>query len=95
MIGSLPACITDLDCDDQDACTDDLCMNLGTCAASCDNQYAACGLSDGCCGPSCDSTNDPDCPDCIPTHDKEKGPRCVDGIDNDCDGLIDGEDPDC
>ena len=32
---------------------------------------------------------------CVPTHDKEKGPRCSDGLDNDCDGLIDGLDPDC
>lgn len=33
--------------------------------------------------------------DCVPTSNKEKGPRCSDGLDNDCDGLIDGEDPDC
>ncbi len=32
---------------------------------------------------------------CVPTHSKEKGPRCSDGLDNDCDGLIDGADPDC
>ncbi len=32
---------------------------------------------------------------CVPTHSKEKGSRCSDGIDNDCDGLIDGDDPDC
>ena len=32
---------------------------------------------------------------CVPTHSKEKGPRCSDGLDNDCDGLIDGDDPDC
>lgn len=32
---------------------------------------------------------------CTPTSSKEKGPRCSDGIDNDCDGLIDGADPDC
>ena len=25
----------------------------------------------------------------------EKGPRCIDGLDNDGDGLIDGDDPDC
>ena len=25
----------------------------------------------------------------------EKGPRCSDGIDNDGDGLVDGDDPDC
>ena len=33
--------------------------------------------------------------ECVPTTSKEKGPRCSDGIDNDCDGLTDGEDPDC
>lgn len=32
---------------------------------------------------------------CVPTHSKEKGPRCSDGLDNDCDLLIDGDDPDC
>jgi len=35
------------------------------------------------------------CDQCVPTHSKEKGPRCSDGLDNDCDGLIDGDDPDC
>ncbi len=34
-------------------------------------------------------------PACVPTHSNEKGPRCSDGLDNDCDGLIDGADPDC
>jgi len=32
---------------------------------------------------------------CVPTSGKEKGPKCSDGLDNDCDGLIDGADPDC
>jgi hypothetical protein len=32
---------------------------------------------------------------CVPTSSKEKGPRCSDGIDNDCDKLVDLEDPDC
>ena len=32
---------------------------------------------------------------CTPTHNKEKGPRCTDGLDNDCDGMMDSEDPDC
>ena len=50
-------------------------------------------LSGGTCAASCDNTPDPSC--CVPTHNKEKGPRCSDGIDNDCDGLIDGDDPDC
>lgn len=33
--------------------------------------------------------------DCVPTSSKEKGPRCSDDIDNDCDGAVDGADPDC
>lgn len=34
-------------------------------------------------------------PPCVPTAKKEKGRICRDGIDNDCDGLMDLEDPDC
>ena len=90
------ACSVNLDCDDGDSCSTDTCTNGGTCAAACDNSFPACDLnvSDGCCGPSCDQSNDIDCT-CVPTHNKEKGPRCSDGIDNDCDGLTDGDDPDC
>jgi len=32
---------------------------------------------------------------CVPTASKEKGPKCTNGLDDDCDGLIDGADPDC
>ncbi len=32
---------------------------------------------------------------CVPTSNKEKGPKCSNGLDDDCDGLIDGADPDC
>lgn len=32
-------------------------------------------------------------PQCVPTASNEKGPRGSDGLDNDCDGLIDGADP--
>jgi hypothetical protein len=46
------------------------------------------------CSTLCEHEPIPDC-GCIPTHSKEKGPRCTDGLDNDCDGVIDGEDPDC
>jgi WD40 repeat protein len=90
------ACSADLDCDDGDSCSTDTCTNGGTCAAACENSFPACdlNLSDGCCGPWCDQSNDIDCT-CIPTHKKEKGPRCSDGIDNDCDGVTDGDDPDC
>jgi hypothetical protein len=46
------------------------------------------------CGPLCNQSNDLDCA-CVPTHSKEKRPRCRDNIDNDCDGLVDKVDPDC
>jgi hypothetical protein len=32
-------------------------------------------------------------PVCVPTEDPEVS--CDDGLDNDCDGMIDGDDPDC
>ena len=90
-----PVCWDVGECDDGDICTDDVCEQPGTCTAYCENTFPVCGLTDGCCGPVCDSSNDPECPDCVPTHSKEKGPRCNVGLDNDCDGLIDGDDPDC
>lgn len=32
---------------------------------------------------------------CLASYKKENGVRCRDGIDNDCDGLVDSDDPDC
>ena len=58
----------------------------------CDSDAGECDVCNA------DCSNDPACEDpggCVPTHSKEKGPRCSDGLDNDCDGLIDGADPDC
>jgi hypothetical protein len=81
----------------------DICC-LGQCTPWCDAD-SDCDDGDECtidscsigtnppCSSHCEHEPDPDC--CIPTHSKEKGPRCSDGLDNDCDGLIDGEDPDC
>ena len=55
-------------------------------------------------GPECGGVGQPPCGcsieiggggGCVPTSNKEKGPRCSDGLDNDCDGLIDAADPDC
>jgi hypothetical protein len=48
------------------------------------------------CAANCGNVNTDNCTnECVATHSKEKGPRCSDGLDNDCDGLIDAADPDC
>ncbi|MCD6500625.1 peptidase S8 [bacterium] len=45
-------------CDDGERCTEDSCDEISD---VCINTWPACGISDGCCGPECDSTNDSDC----------------------------------
>lgn len=52
-------CKSEADCDDSEQCTTDAC-NLQT--GECGNTWPACGLSDGCCGPTCGHPEDPDCP---------------------------------
>ena len=53
------ACFNDpIDCDDGDPCSVDSCDS----GSGCQNVFPSCGLSDGCCGPSCTFGNDPDCP---------------------------------
>ncbi|UCD03602.1 MAG: S8 family serine peptidase [Candidatus Woesearchaeota archaeon] len=61
-----PYCSIDIDCDDSESCTTDICYFAGTCTAYCESTWAACDLivSDGCCGPACDWINDIDCPAC-------------------------------
>jgi hypothetical protein len=74
----VPQCWVHSDCaPDGDICTDDVCIDGGTCEAGC--QYVP--------------NDNPAC--CVATHPKEKGPRCNDELDNDCDGAVDEEDPDC
>jgi len=68
------------DCDDGDECTTDAYVGGGSAPCS---SYCVHELLPGC------------GEECVPTHSKEKGPRCSDGLDNDCDGVIDGDDPDC
>jgi len=88
---------------DVTSCSGGICCG-GTCTAPCVGD-ADCDDDDICtndtcqfpgsCSAFCENlpNNDPSC--CDPTHSNEKGPRCSDGLDNDCDGLIDCDDPDC
>lgn len=57
-------CSSDNDCNDGEPCTTDTCdLETGTCS----NTWAACGLEDGCCGPTCTEATDPDCASvCVP-----------------------------
>jgi len=45
-------------CDDSNTCTADSCSES---LDKCENVWPACGISDSCCGPECDYTNDGDC----------------------------------
>jgi minor extracellular protease Epr len=45
-------------CNDGISCTSDSC-NEDT--NKCDFTWSSCGIADGCCGPTCNSLNDPDC----------------------------------
>ena len=65
-------CSSAADCNDSEACTTDTCYDADTCSAYCENVWPACGIADGCCGPTCDSGNDPDCEECLP-----KGAPCT------------------
>lgn len=53
-------CSSPEDCGDYNECTEDTCEQ-GTCR----NTWFECGEEDGCCGPSCDHTTDPDCQEVI------------------------------
>ena len=92
-------CVTATDCDDGDPCTTDRCTS-GSCSyettvgcRSC-TDAPDCDDHDGCTADACDPDGvcvetPTDCP-AAPTPE-----ICGDCIDNDGDGLIDGEDPDC
>ena len=73
---TVPTCTINADCDDGEACTTDACLDGGTCAASCEHTWPACGPADGCCGPSCTPATDPDCVGCDDDGTCELGEDC-------------------
>jgi hypothetical protein len=105
------ACADDAGCDDADLCTSDTCMNgicvntmtdcidSDTCTLDgCDPATGLC-VNDPifpCCGDSfCDLGEDEcDCPDDCGAPPATES-NCIDGVDEDCDGQIDCNDPDC
>jgi hypothetical protein len=94
-------CTTDDDCDDQNACTLGHCAASGSCeittlpgcvpcssAAECSDNNDC--TDDACTSGACTHTTIPECPACVPTVEV-----CSDGLDNDCDEIVDCEDPNC
>jgi hypothetical protein len=76
-------------------CSDPRCTSSGFYCRTTARVSACCG--DSLCEGQEDAANCAvDCAgQCVPEDDREKGGTCRDGVDNDCDGLIDGEDSDC
>jgi hypothetical protein len=56
-----PVCASNVDCNDNNACTIDVCNNPNTCTASCTHTLVSCSNNDGCCPIGCNSLNDNDC----------------------------------
>lgn len=94
-------CATDADCHDGDPCTTDACGPDKSCAvtaipgcvrcestAECDDHNAC--TTDGCTGGVCAHAQIPGCSTCVPTTE-----LCANGKDDDCDGLVDCDDPNC
>jgi uncharacterized repeat protein (TIGR01451 family) len=98
--GCIP-CTTAADCDDHDACTQDACGADGSCAITaipgCQrcNTVADCDDGDACTADSC--TGGACRHDAIAQCEPKPKPVeiCGNCIDDDGDGLVDGDDPDC
>jgi hypothetical protein len=98
--GCVP-CVTSEQCDDQDPCTVDACGEDGSCMftetqgcvrceqdGDCDDNNVC--TDDSCSDGVCVSTQVENCPSCVPSTE-----ICDDGLDNDCDELIDCSDANC
>lgn len=83
-----------VDCSDSDPCTEDLCTDL---TGQCHWPAKACDDGNPCTLGSCDPTTG-ECVFVLKPENQE-GPggadNCEDGVDNDCDDLTDGDDPQC
>lgn len=80
-------------CDDQDPCTmDDTCLG-GVCGGDPLDEDGDTYVSDACLGDDCDDGD----PDINPgaTEGPDGDATCLDGVDNECDGAADLEDPGC
>lgn len=85
-------CDEDEDCTDATRCTVDRCVN-GVCV----HEPVDCNDNKACTLDSCDPVSGDCVHELIP--DAKEGPAghgtCTDGVDNDCDDLTDGDDPQC
>jgi hypothetical protein len=57
--GACVECLDDEDCDDFESCSTDVCQT-----GQCGYTWPMCGLTDGCCGPTCSAPHDVDCHEC-------------------------------
>ncbi|MGE5300858.1 MAG: MopE-related protein [Acidobacteriota bacterium] len=86
--GAVEDCVNGID-DDCDGLLDALDTNAVNCPVVCiDADGDGYATNGGICGPK-------DCNDANPAVNPAATEICNDGIDNDCDGLLDGLDPDC
>jgi hypothetical protein len=94
--GCVP-CTTAADCNDTDVCTSDTCGSDGSCAISSLPGCQACNTAADCDDGNVCTTESCEAGVCAHTADPSCEPReiCGNCLDDDADGLVDAEDPDC